>query len=72
MLDLKERIKESLKNKSSGVVEEKYLLVITRYPNGSSFPKIFPISKAVRKANTKKKKVRKEVKQLELAQEEVY
>ena len=30
-------------SKSSGIVEEKYMVIVTRYPNGQCYPKIFPL-----------------------------
>ena len=55
-----------------GVTEEKYMLVITRYPNGKTFPRIFPISGAIRKANKPKKVSKKKATKVTIKEEENY
>ena len=54
-----------------GVVVDKFMLIITRYPNGVSFPRIFHIGSEARQ-NTNKSKVKKTLKQVTIQEAEVY
>lgn len=54
-----------------GIIEEKYLLTFTRYPNGVVYPRIFKIGETLNKMTAKKKQKRK-VEQIRLQDEEVY
>ena len=73
MIDLNDVVKKRIISKPAGIVEEKYMLIITRYPNGKTFPRIFPISAEIRSANKKRKPTqKKEMKKVVLDEKEVY
>jgi len=55
---------------STDVVEYKFLLLFTLYPNGKLYPRIVPIGQNT-KANKKPKVKKKEIQQ-EIVDEEVY
>ncbi len=79
-LELSKKISEALlgvaasngKLPSEGIIEEKYMITFTRYPNGKVFPKIFAIGKESKKKSLGRRKNRKEVKSSSLDKAEVY
>lgn len=54
-----------------GVIEEKFVVIITRYPNGKCFPEIFPIGITARKNKNVSHK-RKKLQQVQIGTDEVY
>lgn len=70
----KNLLDEANKNsKTSGVIVEKFLVMLTRYPGGKVYPKIIPLGKDI-KANNKnvKRTEKKEASKIELQGVEKY
>jgi len=57
--------KKTLGEKPKGVVEEKYILTIKRYPDGKTYPSIFPIGQQ-RTLNTVKRRAPKKPKDVKV------
>lgn len=61
MLNLDDLPVSTNANASGEIIEEKYLLIITRYPNGETYSKVVNLQRSFKKTGSSKKKAKKQL-----------